>query len=69
MKVRFFVTGSAALLAVWLTATFLSDVPVERYPQFGKGSVPLSAKVKKPAADEKPIVSVDSDDLPVATLE
>ncbi|WP_193213551.1 hypothetical protein [Luteolibacter marinus] len=67
MKVRLFVTGSAALLAAWLTATFLSDVPVDRYPQFGKGSVPLSAKVAKPPVEEEPIVAVDPDEIPMAS--
>ena len=61
MKVRFFVAGSSALLAVWLTATFLSDVPVERYPQFGKGSKPLATKTLKPLEMEKPMVAVDSE--------
>lgn len=59
MKVRLFVTGSAALLAVWLTATFLQEVPVDTYTTFGRGSVPLSAKAPKPAAKEKPVASVD----------
>ena len=67
MKVRVFVTGSAALLAVWLTATFLSDVPLERYPLYGKGSVPVSAKVVKP--EDKPVVKVKPDVLPVAVVE
>ena len=67
MKVRFFVTGSAALLAVWLTATFFSDVPVDRYPQFGKGSVPLSAKTSKPKAEDQPMASLNADELPIAT--
>ena len=61
MKVRFFVAGSSALLAVWLTATFMSEVPVERYPQFGKGSKPLVGKSVKPSEKEKPIVAVDTD--------
>ena len=54
MKVRFFVTGTAALLAVWLVATFVNQVPVDRYPQFGRGSVPVSAKAVKPKEQAKP---------------
>jgi hypothetical protein len=69
MKVRFFVTGSSALLAVWLLATFFSDVPADRYPQFGKGSVPVSAKVNPSAAQEKPVVAVAKDELPSTAME
>jgi len=58
MKVRFFVTGTAVLLGVWLAATFFNEVPVDRYPQFGRGSVPLSAKAAKPAQDGKPVAKV-----------
>jgi hypothetical protein len=61
MKVRFFVTGTAALLAVWLVATFLNEVPVDRYPQFGRGSVPVSAKKVTPKEEGKPMAAVDSD--------
>lgn len=61
MKVRFFVTGTAALLAVWLVATFYSEVPVDRYPQFGRGSVPVSAKKVTPPQDGKPMVAVEPD--------
>lgn len=73
MKVRLFVTGSAALLAVWLTATFLQDVPVDTYTTFGRGSVPLSAKAAKPATEkETPVVAVDKtagDVVPVAAID
>ena len=61
MKVRFFVTGTAALLAVWLVATFLNDVPVDRYPQFGRGSVPDSAKKVTPPQEGKPMAAVEPD--------
>lgn len=67
MKIRVFVTGSAALLAVWLTATFFSDVPVERYPQYGKGSVPVSAKAAK--QQDLPVARAKADELPVAVIE
>lgn len=61
MKVRFFVTGTAALLAVWLVATFLNEVPVDRYPQFGRGSVPVSAKKVTAPDKAKPVAAVDSE--------
>jgi hypothetical protein len=55
MNVRLFVTGTACLLAAWLVATFLSEVPVDTYIQSGPGSVPVSAKaVTTPA---KPVAS------------
>lgn len=69
MKVRFFVTGSSALLAVWLLATFFNEVPVDRYPQFGRGSVPVSAKAVKPANKEKPIAAVSTEEMPVVNPE
>jgi hypothetical protein len=70
MKVRFFVTGTAAILGVWLGATFFSEVPVDRYPQFGRGSVPLSAKAAKPVPQQKPVAALDAEDeSPVAAFE
>ena len=69
MKVRFFVTGTASLLAVWLAATFMTDVPVERYPQYGKGSVPVSPKVSSPTAQEEPVAAVATDVLPATAME
>ncbi len=70
MKVRLFVTGSAALLAVWLTATFLQDVPVDSYTQFGRGSVPLSAKASKAKLTDKPVVVMEDEEVaPVVTLD
>ena len=55
MNVRLFVTGSASLLAAWLVATFLSEVPADTYLQSGPGSVPVSAKVVTPPA--KPVAT------------
>jgi hypothetical protein len=72
MKVRLFVMGSAALLAVWLTATFLQDVPVDSYTQFGRGSVPLSAKVKPVAKKQSTALAADQtgeEAAPVVTVD
>lgn len=72
MKVRLFVMGSSALLAVWLTATFLQDVPVDSYTQFGRGSVPLSAKVKPAAKKQAPALAAEKtgeEASPVATMD
>ena len=60
--------GTASLLAVWLAATFMTDVPVERYPQYGKGSVPVSAKVAKPQSD-KNVETAKAEQRPVAIFE
>ena len=70
MKVRFFVTGTAAILGLWLGATFFSEVPVDRYPQFGRGSVPLSAKAARPVPQEKPVATLAAEDeAPVVAFE
>ena len=55
MRVQFFVSGSAALLALWLGVTFFRKVPQDNYPVLGKGSMPVSAKVEKtePAPPEQ----------------
>jgi len=60
MNVRMFVTGSATLLAAWLVATFLSEVPVDTYIQSGRGSVPVSAKLVKPTTDPVVTAVVDT---------
>lgn len=49
MKIRFFVTGSAAFFAAWLAVTYVRDVPHEEYPRLGKGSLPLSAQAEPEA--------------------
>ncbi len=45
MKIRIFVSGSAALFAAWLGLTFVREVPRENYPELGR-PVPVSAKVE-----------------------
>ncbi len=52
MKIRFFVTGSAAFFAAWLAVTYVREVPHEDYPRLGKGSLPLSAQ----ATPEQPVL-------------
>ena len=69
MKVRLFVTGTSALLAVWLLATFFNEVPVDRYPQFGKGSVPVSAKTAPAVPREKPVATVAAEGIPGSEVE
>ncbi|MCW1884202.1 hypothetical protein OKA04_05630 [Luteolibacter flavescens] len=62
--------GSASLLAVWLGATFLTDVPADRYQGYGKAIAPAQGKTTaaKPHVD-KPVASAETGEKPVATLE
>lgn len=39
MSNRRFVSGSSVILAGWLGATFLNEVPAQRYPKLDKKSV------------------------------
>jgi hypothetical protein len=50
MNIHHFVSGSAVILAAWLVATFIWEVPADRYPTLGRGSVPLSQTEVSPAA-------------------
>jgi hypothetical protein len=36
MKLRYFVSGSAVVLGVWLAITFVHEVPTKRYPKLDK---------------------------------
>ena len=42
MNTRRFVSGSSVLLAGWLGATFLNDVPSQRYPKLDKKPAAVS---------------------------
>jgi hypothetical protein len=52
MKVRIFVSASAAVFAAWLGLTFVREVPRENYPELGRGSHPVSAKVDVEPSDD-----------------
>lgn len=54
MKIRVFVTGSAAFFAAWLALTYVREVPHENYPRLGKGSLPVSAEAAPAAATGLP---------------
>jgi len=43
MNIRHFVSGSSVILACWLLMTYFEEVPTDRYPALGRGSVPLEA--------------------------
>ncbi|MEO7340386.1 MAG: hypothetical protein ABI073_05870 [Luteolibacter sp.] len=47
MNIRNFVSGSSVILAGWLGATFLNEVPAQRYPKLDKASSAI------PRIDEK----------------
>lgn len=46
MNTRRFVSGSSILLAGWLGATFLNDVPSQRYPKLDKKPATAAADVE-----------------------
>jgi hypothetical protein len=55
MSTRRFVTGSSLVLAAWLGATFLHEVPAQRYPK----PLEKTAGAKPTAADtEKSIATI-----------
>jgi hypothetical protein len=43
MNTRCFVSGSSLLLAGWLGATFLNEVPAQRYPKLDQKPAKLTA--------------------------
>lgn len=63
MNTRRFVCGSSIILAGWLGATFLHDVPAQRYPKLDKktAAIPLTpepADSAVAAAQDKPTETV-----------
>jgi hypothetical protein len=46
MNTRRFVSGSSVILAAWLGATFLNEVPAQRYPK-------RNLKAQTPATDQR----------------
>lgn len=50
MNTRRFVSGSSVILAGWLGATFLNEVPSQRYPKLDKKPA-TAALPEDPAAD------------------
>ena len=64
MNIRSFVSGSSVVLAGWLGATFLNEVPSQRYPKLDKStsaSALMSEKEKALAVSE-----MKSQDAPVS---
>lgn len=57
MNVRNFIGASSFVLLSWLGATYLHEVPSERYPQQTKTS--LTASANSVAADEELIANIE----------
>jgi hypothetical protein len=55
MNTRRFVSGSSILLAGWLGATFLNEVPSQRYPKLDKKP---TAAIPKVSPEKLAVVSV-----------
>jgi hypothetical protein len=54
MNIRHFVSGCSVVLASWLLMTYFEEVPADRYPALGRGSVPLQATAEAPQPDFQP---------------
>ena len=50
MKTNRFVSGSSLILAGWLAATFLNEVPAQRYPKLDKKPATASFEEAKKTA-------------------
>jgi hypothetical protein len=61
MKIRLFVTGSAAFFAAWVAVTYVREVPHEGYPRLGKGSMPLSAEAEPEAPETPALLGTDGE--------
>lgn len=55
MNTSRFVSGSSVLLAGWLGATFLNEVPAQRYPKLDK----TTETTALPETDVKPVVATE----------
>ncbi|MEO5713640.1 MAG: hypothetical protein ABIT37_09130 [Luteolibacter sp.] len=55
MNIRKFVSGSSVILAAWLGATFLNEVPSQRYPKLDKNP----ATVKLAPDQEKSLAAME----------
>ncbi len=67
MNIRKFVSGSSVILAAWLGATFLNEVPSQRYPKLDKN--PSTAKSTADAKKALAAVELKSVALPVSASQ
>ena len=56
MNTSRFVSGSSILLAGWLGATFLNEVPAQRYPKLDRTTNTTAI----PETEVKPVVSAEN---------
>ncbi len=64
MNTKRFVSGSAIILAGWLGATFLNEVPSKRYPKLDKS--PATASLDEDLQSEIPMEPGNFPELPVS---
>jgi hypothetical protein len=60
MNIRKFVSGSSVVLAGWLGATFLNEVPSQRYPKLDKSA---SSSVPKTEADALMVAAAQDNEV------
>lgn len=60
MSIHHFIGGSSAILLAWLGATFLHEVPSERYPKLDRSNSPISASISTPIS-ERPIADINAE--------
>jgi hypothetical protein len=65
MNLRYFVSGSAVILAAWLSLTFVLEVPSQRYPKLQKHGDRATAQSE---AEPAPVVGVREDSSLQAAL-
>ena len=63
MSIRRFVSGSSVILVGWLGATFLNEVPAQRYPKLDKN--PATAAVVGHESDPR-VAEVKPVALPIS---
>jgi hypothetical protein len=64
MSTRHFVSGSSVILAGWLGATFLNEVPAQRYPKLDRK--PDTASVQIENAPRLLVQDEERDGLPIS---
>jgi len=62
MNVRNFVSGSSVVLVGWLGATFLNEVPSQRYPKLDKSN-PMRAELETHAPGVVPQIEANPSEV------
>lgn len=72
MNIRHFVSGSSVILACWLLMTYFAEVPTDRYPVLGRGSVPLengTETLQIPASGSETNVAMSISQIPESAAQ